>query len=87
MLAVSRHLAGLRRRWDDASAVRAEHCLDPTWRRRLDRLPQRWDDRRALRRERAARRRRIDGAAELGFSQAWTKGLPVELPPARRGPR
>ena len=84
MLGIRERLAGLRRRWDVAGAVRAEHCLEPTWRRRLDRLPQRLEDRWALRCERAARRRRIDGAAERAYSEAWMGRLPRERTPGRR---
>ena len=35
------------RRWQDRASVRAEHCLEPTLRRRIDRLPQRLADRRS----------------------------------------
>ena len=84
MLGIRERMAGMRRRWDAAGAVRAEHCLEPTWRRRLDRLPQRVEDRWALHRERAARRRRIDGAAERAYSEAWMGRLPHERRSGRR---
>ncbi|MCW2991861.1 MAG: hypothetical protein JWM73_2455 [Solirubrobacterales bacterium] len=45
-------LRALIERWQDRAAVRAEHVLEPTRRRRFDRLPQRISSRRALRAER-----------------------------------
>jgi hypothetical protein len=44
-------------RWRYRAAIRAEHTLEPTLRRRLDRVPEAWAARRALRRERRNRPR------------------------------
>jgi hypothetical protein len=61
--------------WQDRAAVRAEHCLEPNWRTRLDRLPQRWADRRALRAERRARPHdftaRLQDASERSWGSGW----------------
>ena len=62
-------------RWEDRAAVRAEHGLEPTLRRRIDRLPRRWADRRLLRAERRARRKGPDMIAEALY-RAQGKGQP-----------
>jgi hypothetical protein len=59
------------RRWRDRAAVRAEYCLEPTWRRRLDRMPQDWSDRRALRAERRARPRDFGALLDDATQRAW----------------
>jgi hypothetical protein len=59
------------RHWRDRAAVRAEHCLEPTWHRRLDQLPQRVADRRALRAERRARPRDFEAALQDATARAW----------------
>jgi hypothetical protein len=61
------------RRWQDRAAARAEHVLEPTLRRRVDRLPQRWADRRGLRAERRLRRRQIGKRIEEASSRSWGK--------------
>ena len=61
----------LGRRWKDAAARRSEMTLEPTLRRRLDRLPQRMRDRRALRAERRARPHDFDAALEKAQSRGW----------------
>jgi len=67
---MARLLEPLIGRWRDAAAVRAEHELRPTCRRRLDRLLQRTADRRALAAERRQRiRRDIDDAASIARAE------------------
>jgi hypothetical protein len=61
-------------RWQDRAAVRSEQELDPTLRRRLDRLPQRLADRRATRAERRLRPRSADDI-ERALAQSWGKAL------------
>ncbi|HUO70708.1 MAG TPA: hypothetical protein VMU39_08025 [Solirubrobacteraceae bacterium] len=61
-------------RWRDGAAVRAEHELDPTRRRRFDRLPQHFKDRRALRAERRLRAKRdIGDAARMAESTTFIR--------------
>jgi hypothetical protein len=62
------HLLG---RWQDRAAVRAEHCLDPTLRRRIDRLPQRLADRRRLRADRRSRPGDIGERIDEASRRAW----------------
>jgi hypothetical protein len=61
----------LTRRWQDRAAVRAEHVLEPTLRRRLDRLPQRWVDHRVLRAERRLRRRQVGERISEASARSW----------------
>jgi hypothetical protein len=68
--------------WQDRAAVRAELTLEPTRRRRIDRLPQRLGDRLALRAERRARPHDFGRALDDATSRAWAVGWPVEK---RRG--
>jgi hypothetical protein len=58
-------------RWRDRAAVRAEHCLEPTWRRRLDRMPERLADRRRLRADRRSRPGDIGGRIDEASRRAW----------------
>jgi hypothetical protein len=58
-------------RWEQRAAVRAEHELEPTLRRRVDRLPSRWRDRRALRAERHARGHDLGRAIDDASARAW----------------
>jgi hypothetical protein len=57
--------------WQDRAAVRAEHTLEPTLRRRVDRVPQRLVDRRRLRADRRARPGDIGGRIEEASRRAW----------------
>ena len=66
------------RGWQDRAAVRAEHTLTPTRRRRLDRLPQRIGDRLALRAERRARPHDFAHALDDATARAWACGWPVK---------
>lgn len=59
------------RRWQDRAAVRAEHTLEPTLQRRIDRLPQRLGDRRALRADRRDRRRQVGARIAEASQRAW----------------
>jgi hypothetical protein len=61
----------LLRRWQDRAAVRSEHCLDPTLRRRIDRLPERLADRRLLRADRRSRPGDIGERIEAASRRAW----------------
>jgi hypothetical protein len=71
MARLVKHAVG---RWQDRAAVRAEQQLDPTLRRRFDRLPQRLADRRALRAERRLRRRSADDI-ERALAESWGKAI------------
>jgi hypothetical protein len=57
-------------RWEERAAVRAEHQLELTLRRRVDRLPARWRDRRALRAERHARAHDVGRAIDEASRRA-----------------
>jgi hypothetical protein len=59
------------RRWRDRAAVRAEHCLEPTLHRRVDRLPQRMSDRRRLRADRRRRPGDIGHRIDDASRRAW----------------
>jgi hypothetical protein len=61
----------LRRRWAYRAAVRAEHTLEPTVLRRLDRWPERRRDRAALRAERRRRPHDIGGAIQRAQGTGW----------------
>jgi hypothetical protein len=62
------------RRWRDGAALRAEHELEPTLRRRIDRIPQRLHDRRALRAERRLRSHMdIGEAVSRAQGEAWSR--------------
>jgi hypothetical protein len=68
----------LLQRWEDRAAVRAEHELEPTFRRRIDRVPRRLADRRRLRMERRARPRdgrAIDDALERAMGRGQPPGF------------
>ncbi|QEC47354.1 hypothetical protein FSW04_07000 [Baekduia soli] len=59
------------RSWQDRAAVRAEHCLEPTLRRRIDRIPQRLSDRRRLRRQRRQVPRDVGTAIDDASRRMW----------------
>jgi hypothetical protein len=58
-------------RWRDRAAVRAEHNLEPTWRRRMDRMPDRLADRRRLRADRRSRPGDVGGRIDEASRRAW----------------
>jgi hypothetical protein len=67
---VSGLLQRMMRRWRYRAAIRAEHTLEPTLRRRLDRAPEAWAARRALRRERRARPRSTNDI-DAAIGRSW----------------
>jgi hypothetical protein len=73
-VAVSGLLEGMMRRWRYRAAIRAEHTLEPTLRRRLDRVPEAWAARRALRQDRRLRTRSPSDIDAL-IAQQWTRIL------------
>ena len=71
---MSRRRGSFVSRWQDGAAVRAELELEPTLRRRLDRLPQQLKDRRELRAERRLRGKRDFGdAARIAEAEMWRR--------------
>jgi hypothetical protein len=71
-----KHVVG---RWEDRAAVRSERELEPTLRRRFDRLPQWLADHRATRAERRLRRHSasdIDSAVSKSWGGTSRRGGP-----------
>ena len=65
---------GMMRSWRYRAAIRAEHTLEPTLRRRLDRVPEEWAARRALRRDRRLRTRSASDI-DAAIARHWGRVL------------
>ena len=68
---MSRWLDRLWRRWEDRAAVKLEHHVEPSFRRRLDRLPGQMRARAELRAERRSRPHDIGGAIDRASGRGW----------------